>query len=267
MRSLQQLLNLAGRVAVITGGAGHLGAAMAEALAEAGCAICIVDRPGTGLDELCARLQAEWRVDAHGLAADLEEEQQRMALPQQVAHRFGRADILVNNAAFVGDSALKGWGVPFEDQRIDTWRRALEVNLTAAFHLSQLFASQLRTGGKGSIVNIGSIYGVVGPDSALYEGTTMGNPAAYAASKGGVLQLTRWLSTVLAPEIRVNSISPGGIARGQAESFARRYIGRTPMGRMGTEEDLKGAIAYFASDLSAWVTGENLMVDGGWTAL
>jgi NAD(P)-dependent dehydrogenase (short-subunit alcohol dehydrogenase family) len=94
----------------------------------------------------------------------------------------------------------------------------------------------------------------------------MGNPAAYAASKGGVVQMTRWLSTVLAPSIRVNSISPGGIARAQSDTFVQRYVARTPMRRMGTEEDLKGAIAFFASDLSAWVTGENLMVDGGWTA-
>lgn len=266
MKTLQQLMTLKGRVALITGGAGHLGTAMAESLAEMGCAICLVDRPGSRMDELCARLRADWQVPAEGIAADLEREEQRIGLPDQVAGRLGRADILVNNAAFVGDSTLQGWGVRFEDQRIDTWRRALEVNLTAAFHLSQLFTPQLRAHGKGSIINIGSIYGLVGPDNALYEGTTMGNPAAYAASKGGVVQMTRWLSTVLAPEVRVNSISPGGIARGQAESFAQRYIARTPMRRMGTEEDFKGAIAFFASDLSAWVTGENLMVDGGWTA-
>ena len=258
-------MNLKGRVAVITGAAGHLGAAMAESLAEIGCSLCIVDRPGSRMEDLCERLRAEWKVQAQSFAVDLEQEEQRIALPKQVEQSFGRADILVNNAALVGDSNLQGWGVRFEDQRIDTWRRALEVNLTAGFHLSQLFAPQLRVGGKGSIVNIGSIYGVVGPCNALYEGTTMGNPAAYAASKGGVVQMTRWLSTVLAPEVRVNSISPGGIARGQAESFAQRYIVRTPMQRMGIEEDFKGAIAFFASDLSAWITGENLMVDGGWT--
>lgn len=259
-------MSLEGRVAVITGGAGHLGSAMANALAEAACAICIVDRPGSRMEELCEQLRSQWQVDAVCLAIDLESEDERAGLPTQVLQRFGRVDILVNNAAFVGDSNLKGWAVRFEDQQIDAWRRALEVNLTACFHLSQIFASLLRSHGKGSIINIGSIYGIVGPDLGLYEGTAMGNPAAYAASKGGVVQMTRWLSTVLAPEVRVNSISPGGIARGQSASFIQRYIARTPMRRMGSEEDLKGAIAFFASDLSAWVTGENLMVDGGWTA-
>lgn len=266
MKSLQQLMSLQGRVAVLTGGAGHLGAAMADALAEMGCSICVVDRPGSRMQELCEELRARWRVDAEALAVDLEREDLRAGLPAQVTQRFGRADILVNNAAFVGDSSLQGWAVRFEEQRIDTWRRALEVNLTAAFHLSQLFAPLLRSGGTGSIINIGSIYGVVGPDAGLYEGTAMGNPAAYAASKGGLVQMTRWLSSVLAPEVRVNCISPGGIARGQPAAFVQRYVARTPMRRMGSEEDFKGAVAFFASDLSGWVTGENLMVDGGWTA-
>ncbi len=101
---------------------------------------------------------------------------------------------------------------------------------------------------------------------SLYEDTAMGNPAAYAASKGGLTQLTRWLSTVLAPDIRVNCISPGGIARGQDEKFVKRYETRTPLKRMGKEEDMKGALLYLASDLSAYVTGQNLLVDGGWTA-
>lgn len=266
MNTLRHLMDLKGRVAVITGGAGHLGAAMAESLAELGCSICVVDRPSSGMEAICSRLRDEWQVEAFSVAADLEQEHERIAVLAKVTRCLGRADILINNAAFVGDSTLKGWVVRFEEQSMDTWRRALEVNLTAAFHLSQLFSPMLRSGGKGSIINIGSIYGIVGPDGALYEGTPMGNPAAYAASKGGVVQMTRWLSTVLAPSIRVNSISPGGIARAQSDTFVQRYVARTPMRRMGTEEDLKGAIAFFASDLSAWVTGENLMVDGGWTA-
>ena len=266
MRSLDSLMNLEGRVAVVTGGTGHLGEAMAGALAELGCSICLLDLPGSALQDRCDELCSRWKVEVAGFEVDLEQESLRVSVPVLVADRFGRADILINNAAFVGDSTLKGWVVPFEEQRIDTWRRALEVNITAAFHLSQLLSPMLRASGNGSIVNVGSIYGVVGPDLRLYEGTAMGNPAAYAASKGGLVQLTRWLSSVLAPAVRVNCISPGGIARGQPAVFAERYASRTPLRRMGTEEDFKGAIAYFASDLSAWVTGENLMVDGGWTA-
>lgn len=265
-RTLSSLMDLRGRVAVITGGAGHLGRAMADALAELGASICLVDRNAEAMASATAVLKERWSVDGAGIVLDLEREAERKTLPAQVAERFGHADILVNNAGFVGDSQLQGWAVPFEEQRIDTWRRAMEVNVTAAFHLSQLLAPQLKSGGRGSIVNVSSIYGVVGPDMGLYEETAMGNPAAYAVSKGGVLQMTRWLSTVLAPAVRVNCITPGGIARGQPTAFVERYERRTPLGRMGCEEDFKGAIAYLASDLSAWVTGENLMVDGGWTA-
>lgn len=265
MQSIKDLMNLQGRVAVITGGAGHLGGAMAEALAELGCSVCLIDRPGAQWQDRCKQLRARWQVQAMALEIDLESEDARATVPDLITKQFKGADILINNAAFVGDSNLKGWAVPFPEQRIDTWRRALEVNLTASFHLSQLLTPMLRSGGKGSIINIGSIYGAVGPDNRLYEGTAMGNPAAYAASKGGLIQMTRWLSSVLAPDIRVNCISPGGIARGQAATFVERYVARTPMGRMGTEEDFKGAVAFFATDLSAWVTGENLMVDGGWT--
>lgn len=266
MKSIEQLISLKGRVAVITGGAGHLGSVMAQTLAELGCSICIVDHAFSNMSELCTALRSKNQIEARGIVVNLEKEQERIELVPKVLEYYDRVDILVNNAAFVGDSTLQGWGVKFEHQKIEAWRRALEVNLIAAFHLSQLFMPLLRIGRKGSIINIGSIYGVVGPDERIYEGTSMANPAAYAASKGGLIQLTRWLSTTLAPDIRVNSISPGGIARGQAEIFTKRYIDRTPLRRMGTEEDLKGAVAFFASDLSAWITGENLMVDGGFTA-
>lgn len=176
----------------------------------------------------------------------------------------GQLDILINNAAFVGTTGLQGWGVPFAEQSVETWRRALEVNLTAAFHLCQGVMPLLQTSGRGSIINMGSIYGEYGPDWSLYKGTAMSNPAAYGASKGGLLQLTRWLATTVAPAVRVNAISPGGIARGQASTFVRRYEARTPLGRMATEDDFRGVIAFLASDMSIYMTGQNLLVDGGW---
>ena len=118
----------------------------------------------------------------------------------------------------------------------------------------------------GSVILIASIYGLVGPDLRLYEDTLMNNPLGYGVSKGGLLQLMRYLATILAPDIRVNAISPGGVWRSQAEIFHKRYRERTPLKRMAIEEDLKGAFAYLASDLSAYVTGHNLVIDGGWTA-
>ncbi|MEZ0317550.1 MAG: SDR family oxidoreductase [Methylophilaceae bacterium] len=265
MKNITELMNLKGRVALITGGAGHIGMAMADALAELGCNICLLDRPGDLLINSAEKLKADWNVEVEPIAIDLEDENERLSVVDKISARFGRLDILVNNAGFVGDSQLQGWVVPFADQSVDTWRRCMEVNLTSVFHLSQLLHPMLKTHGSGSIVNISSIYGVVGPDLSLYDGTKMGNPAAYAASKGGMVQFTRWMSTVIAPEVRVNCITPGGVFRNQAEVFVARYEKRTPLARMGKEEDLKGAIVYLASDLSNYVTGQNLMVDGGWT--
>jgi NAD(P)-dependent dehydrogenase (short-subunit alcohol dehydrogenase family) len=145
------------------------------------------------------------------------------------------------------------------------WRLALEVNLTAPFILTQIFADALAESGHGSVINVASIYGMVGPDMRLYEDTTLGNAAAYGASKGGLLQLTRWLATVMAPHVRINAITPGGLWRDQPEVFVNRYVERAPLKRMGSEEDFKGAAAYLSSDLSAYVTGQNIVVDGGWT--
>lgn len=266
MRSLKELMDLRGRVALITGGGGHIGAVVCEALAELGAAIAVLDIGNESCAEVATRIHKTYGVETLPLVIDLSDEMVVKPLPERVLGRFGRLDILVNCAALAGTLQLKGWTDPFLDQRSDTWRLALEVNLTAPFVLVQACASALTASGHGSVVNIGSIYGMVGPDMRLYEETTLGNPAAYAASKGGLLQLTRWLATVLAPKVRVNSISPGGVWRDQPEPFHQRYVSRTPLARMATEEDLKGAIAYLASDLSTYVTGHNLVVDGGWTA-
>jgi NAD(P)-dependent dehydrogenase (short-subunit alcohol dehydrogenase family) len=266
MRTLQELSSLEGRVAVITGGAGFIGRAMAAALCQAQCQVCLVDRPGASAAAAFDQLGAAFPGQIWSVAADLETEVARLELAASIASHYGRLDILINNAGFVGDSALQGWAVPFAEQSLATWRRAVEVNLSAPFHLTQLLEPLLSQSGKGSVINVGSIYGMVGPDMRLYEGTAMGNPAAYAASKGGLLQLTRWLSTSMAPRVRVNSITPGGLARGQSPSFVEKYVARTPLGRMGSEEDFVGATHFLASDLSAWVTGQNIVVDGGWTA-
>jgi NAD(P)-dependent dehydrogenase (short-subunit alcohol dehydrogenase family) len=263
MRSLKSLMDLSGRAVLITGGAGHIGRAMADAVAELGASVAIADLR----EENCC-LTANWLEERHTVqtacfALDLADEQAVASLPGRVAEQLGRLDVLINCAAFVGTSGLEGWGVPFEEQSVDTWRRALEVNLTAVFTLTQSATPLLKTSGHGNIINVSSIYGVYGPDLRLYEGTGMGSPAAYAASKGGLIQFTRWCSTVLAPEIRVNAITPGGVFRNQDEKFVERYVAKTPLQRMATEEDFKGAVGFLASDLSTYVTGQNLIVDGG----
>lgn len=262
MRTVHELLSLKGRTAVITGASGVLGRVIADTLSELGASLVLVDREEKALAAQCAALGE--RGPASFSVCDLESQDSRRSLIEWLLDGF-RPAILVNNAAFVGDSHLQGWVVPFEKQTVETWRRAVEVNLTAPFELSQALAPALRDSGHGSIINIASLYGHMGPDWRLYEGTAMGNPAAYAASKGGLIQLTRWLATTLAPGVRVNAISPGGFARNQPHSFVQKYEDRTPLRRMAREEDLKGTIAYLAGDLSAYITGQNLLLDGGWS--
>lgn len=264
-RSLKELMDLSGRVALVTGGAGHIGAEAAAALAELGADVAVVDIDGPKATVTAENIAAGHGVKSSGIIIDLADEAALKALPGRVVNDFGGLDIIVNSAAFVGTSDLEGWTVPFAEQSVGTWRAALEVNLTAAFTLIQAAVPALGESASGSVINIASTYGLVGPDMRLYEGTNMGNPAAYSASKGGLLQLTRWLSTVLAPSIRVNAITPGGVWRDQPDSFVARYVERVPLGRMSREEDMKGAVAYLASDLSNYVTGANIVVDGGWT--
>lgn len=259
-------MDLRGRVAVVTGGAGHIGRAVSAALAELGASVCVLDLDADQCAAAARQLVADYETSALPLAIDLSDESQVRGVCDAVLRRFDRLDVLVNCAALVGKSELQGWATPFAEQRTPAWRLALEVNLTAPFALAQSCAVALAASGRGSIINVSSIYGLVGPDFRLYDGTRLGNPAAYAASKGGLLQLTRWLATALAPRVRVNSLTPGGVLRGQDATFQERYVARTPLARMATEEDFKGAAAYLASDLSAYVTGQNLVVDGGWTA-
>ncbi len=251
-------------IVVITGGAGHIGSAIGHALAAKGVGIVVVDK-----DEEAADLVAENINNMHGvpvlaLQVDLLKPNSFGEIYKEVEEIFGRCDYVVNNAAFYDD--CEGWGVPFEQEGYEAWQKVMQVNLLAPFFLVQALYPMLKTSGKGAVVNIGSIYGIAAPDWSLYEGTEMTNPAAYGASKGGLMQLTRWLSTALAPEVRVNSIVPGGIARGQREDFVQRYNAKTPLRRMGTEEDVAGAVAFLLSDEAAYITGQELAVDGGWTA-
>jgi NAD(P)-dependent dehydrogenase (short-subunit alcohol dehydrogenase family) len=206
----------------------------------------------------------DWGVNVEYYVCDLEEQDSRADLIQRIKSSHRSLNVLINNAAFVGTSDLSGWNVPFEQQSIETWRRALEVNLTAAFELSQGFLPLLRESQGGNIVNIASIYGIHAPNWHLYEGTNMGNPAAYGVSKAGLIQLTRWLATSIAPEVRVNAIAPGGIFRNQQIEFVQRYERMTPLGRMACEDDFRGAIAYLTCDASSYMTGQVLQIDGGW---
>lgn len=264
MNHLKTLMDMTGRLALITGAAGGLGRIMSETLAEMGADLVLVDLPSQDLSSQKEQLTNNYGITVYVVHCDLEDCKWREQMIEEVLGISQALDVLINNAAFVGTSSLEGWCEPFENQSVETWRRALEVNLTSAFHLCRDFAPALGRSVGGSIINIGSIYGEYGPDWTLYADTNMANAAAYGASKAGLIQFTRWLATTIAPNTRANIISPGGILRGQPDTFITRYKQRTPLYRMASENDFRGAVAYLASDMSAYVTGQVLRVDGGW---
>lgn len=252
------------KTVLVTGGLGHLGREICSAFAEQGASLVLLDKqePDSSFFDFLRKKSKEVIY----FKVDFEDSLSRRTVIEEVLAEIDKLDILINNAAFVGSSQLEGWAVPFQSQSLESWSKAIEVNLTTPFHLTQGFEEILRRTDHPAIVNLGSIYGSLGPDWGMYENTDMGNPAAYSASKGGLIQLTRWLSTTLGPNIRVNSVSPGGILRLQNSDFIERYRNKTPLNRLASEADVVSTVLFLSSESSSYITGQNIMVDGGWSA-
>ena len=248
---------------LITGALGKLGKATCTAYADQGANLILLDKQTP--DEHFLNLLRDRKVLAEYFQVNFEDPKGRDLVIKEISRRVDKLDILINNAAFVGTTDLEGWAVPFQSQSLATWSKAIEVNLTAPFHLIQGLESFLRKSENPAIVNLGSIYGTLGPDWELYKNTKMGNPAAYSVSKGGLIQLTKWLATTLGPHIRVNSVSPGGIQRLQDPNFIARYSKKTPLNRLATEGDVVSTILFLSSLSASYITGQNIMVDGGWS--
>ena len=264
MAEYSQLFDVSGKSVLLTGGAGQLGRKIAETFILLGANVILVDKDDQELEKVVKEFEKNLDVKIDFFVCDLEVEEQRLLLINKFLNSSKKIDVLINNAAFVGTSELGGWNTSFEFQSIETWRRALEVNVTAAFQLVQGLTKVLRRVSSPSIINIASIYGVYAPDWRLYDDTEMNNPAAYSVSKAGLIQLTKWMASLLGPEIRVNAISPGGIARNQPDNFVEKYISRTSLGRMAVEDDLVGTVVFLASPASKYITGQNIIIDGGW---
>jgi len=253
--------SLKGKVALLTGGAGLYGRQIAEALAEAGAETYIASRNVEELEKVATALR-EAGGSVTALPLDLDDEASIKALVAEITRRSGRLDALVNNA--VTRCACASWSLPMED-----FDKSLRINASALFCLTRLAADEMKKSGGGSVINIGSYMGLLGPDPLNYVGTDMMKDPSpvYFFEKGGMVNFTRFAASVLGPHgIRVNAIHPGGFFNNQPEAFIKNYSANTMLGRLANDEDLKGVVVFLASDASAYLTGANIPVDGGYTA-
>lgn len=265
------MLNFYNKIVLITGSAGEVGSSLAINFAKNGARLILVEHNEKNQLKLLKKIKKNKNYNSKyspsSYICDLEKEEQRNKMIEEIYSKFNKIDVLINNAALVGTSDLKGWNTKFRNQNLDTWKRAIEVNLTAPFHLILSLQSLLQKSSSPNIINIASIYGLLGANWSLYKDSkNIGNPAAYAVSKGGLIQMSKWLSTALAPKIRVNSISPGGIKRNQPKKFVDLYESMTPLNKMLDIKDVTDAVLYLTSKNAKNITGHNLIIDGGWSA-
>ena len=266
--------SLDGKVAVVTGAAGLIGRHHCEALRDAGATVVLVDLNRGALDGAVASLAAGGGPAPMGFTADITSEQDLTALRDAIRATYGRLDVLVNNGAINDKVETRTMGVDatkFENFPLEEWRRVIDVNTTGVFLPSRILGADMAAAGRGSIINVASTYGLVGPDQSLYvrpDGTrTMFKSPAYPTSKGAVLAFTRFLAAYWGEAgVRVNTLVPGGVEAGQEPWFLANYGKRTPLGRMAQPDDYRGALVFLASDASRYVTGSAVVVDGGFTA-
>jgi NAD(P)-dependent dehydrogenase (short-subunit alcohol dehydrogenase family) len=261
--------SLEDRVVVITGCTGVLGSSYCRAIASRGARLVMADLAERDPAAKAAALAQETGANVIGVACDVGSEEAVKSLFETALQHFGRVDVVLNNAAATGEHLMKVGDVfaPFEDYPLSVWDQVLRTNLTGVFLVAREGGKAMLASGGGSLINVSSIYGVVGPDHRIYEGMPFGSFPAYSAGKAGVHGLTLWLATYWGRKgIRVNTLVPGGVFNGHQAEFARRYSERTPMGRMANSDDLVGMVIYLASDASRYCTGQQFIVDGGLTA-
>ncbi len=275
MSNIFDKFSLKEKAAVVTGGAGLLGAEFCRTLAEAGACVAIVDLNASAAKKIAKELRDEG-LQALAVPADITQIESVKGLVNTVLSTYGRLDILVNSAAldpkFDPEAVARGITPgKFEDYPLDQWNEALKVNLTGTFLVTQAcVVPMLERDRKGSIINICSTYGLNGPDQRIYRKEGQGQtfkPVYYTVTKAGILGFTKYLAAYyMGTQIRVNALTPGGVFNNHDETFTANYSSRTILGRMAQKDEMNGALLFLASDASSYMTGGNLVVDGGWTA-
>jgi NAD(P)-dependent dehydrogenase (short-subunit alcohol dehydrogenase family) len=269
--SKMELFSLKNKTAIVTGACGLIGKEHCRALAEAGANVVVADMNETACTEFAKTLGA----DHMGLAINVTDKLSLEAGRDAILARYGSIDVLINNAAIndmFENPAMAATQSMFEHYPLDMWLKSLDVNVTGVFLCSQVFGTVMAKQGKGSIINVASTYGVVGPDQSIYQNEkgeqTFYKSPAYPATKGAVVNFTRFLAAYWGQKgVRVNTLSPGGVENSQDEFFVQNYSKKTALKRMAVPTDYKGAVVFLSSDASAYMTGANLIVDGGWTAM
>jgi NAD(P)-dependent dehydrogenase (short-subunit alcohol dehydrogenase family) len=267
------IFSLDRKVAVVTGALGLLGRQHCFALAEAGAHVAVADLNRSAAHQFACELTSRFGRRAHGFHVDIADKDAVSSLCDEVERTLGLIDVLVNNAAIDDkfSSAAFDPTCMFEHYPLERWKAMLDTNVTGTFLCCQIIGRGMADRASGSIINIASTYGMVAPDQALYRNAD-GSQAffkgpAYPTTKGAVIALTRFLAAYWGSRgVRVNALSPGGVDNGQDSEFVARYCARTPLGRMAAPSDYQGALVFLASDASSYMTGANLVVDGGWTA-
>tara|TARA_B110001450_G_scaffold250451_1_gene269131 strand:- start:1405 stop:2157 length:753 start_codon:yes stop_codon:yes gene_type:complete len=245
----QNIINLKNKICLVTGSNGYIGKIICEKLLKLGAKVIHTDIKKNKIKS----------KNSFFFKADLTSKKEIGILVEKINKKFNKIDILINNAGYVGTSSLKN------DNKFSYNEEYVKLNLNNTILLTESIIPSLKRSKNGSIINICSIYSFLGYDYNLYKGTQMKSPLGYGVSKAGLKHYSKMLSTSLAPKIRVNSISPGGIFRDQPISFVKKYLLKTPLNRMGNEKDVANAVIFFSSDLSSYITGQNLVVDGGYS--
>lgn len=261
------------KVVVVTGSTGLIGKQQADAVAQAGANVVCVDLDEAAVNAQAEALAAEHDVQAIGVVTNIADKASVEGLRDAVLRTFDRIDGLVNNAAIndkFEDPAAAFEQSKFERYPLELWQASMDVNVTGTFLMCQVLGEAMAKAGTGAIVNVASTYGIVAPDQGLYvdpDGKqTFFKTVAYPVSKAAVIQLTRFVATYWGQAgVRANTLSPGGVQAGQDDWFVEAYAKKTPLGRMAQPDDYRGAVVFLLSDESRYMTGSNLVVDGGWT--